>query len=195
MNRRNTLALALSAALTTACSLAPGIHLKDAEVTNRAHEQGDQKFQIQVVSPYLIQKLARDHQAEVATRPADPNAALLATYQYKVAPHDILSVIVWDHPELTSPTGQYRSPEENGQLVYADGTMFYPFVGYVSVAGKTVIEIQRDLTSRLRHAIKDPQVSVRVARFLGLRVETAGEVKVPQTLYLDSIPLRVSTRW
>ena len=52
MTQRNTLALALAAALTSACSLAPGIHLKDAEVTERAHEQqGNDEFQIQVVSP------------------------------------------------------------------------------------------------------------------------------------------------
>ena len=165
MKQRNVLALALAAAVTSACSLAPGIHLKDAEVTERAREQqGNDEFEIQVVSPYLIQQFAKRHAAEVAARQSDPNVALLKDYQYRVAPHDILSVIVWDHPELTSPTGQYRSPEENGQVVYADGTMFYPFVGYIHVAGKTVIEIQRELTARMRHAIKDPQVSVRVAR-------------------------------
>ncbi len=193
MKLRNPLALALAASLTTACSLAPGIHIKDAEVTERAHEQqGDDQFKIQVVSPYLIQKFAKEHQAEVAARKPDPNVLLFKDYQYRIAPHDILSVIVWDHPELTSPTGQYRSPEENGQVVYADGTMFYPFVGYITVAGKTVIEIQRELTSRLKHAIKDPQVAVRVARFLGRRVEITGEVKQPQTLFLDNVPLRVS---
>ena len=60
MRQRNTLALALAASLTTACSLAPGVHMKDAEVTERAHEQGDANFQIQVVSPWLIQKFAKE---------------------------------------------------------------------------------------------------------------------------------------
>ena len=192
MTKRNTLSIALAATLTSACSLAPGIHLKDAEVTDRAREQGDAGFEIQQVSPWLIQKLAKDHAAEVASRKSDPNVVILKDYQYRIAPHDVLSVIVWDHPELTSPTGQYRSPEENGQVVYADGTMFYPFVGYMNVAGRTVIEIQQELTKRLRHAIKDPQVSVRVASFRGRRVEMAGEVKAPQTIYLDNIPLRIS---
>lgn len=192
MKSRNTLALALAAALTSACSLAPGVHMKDAEVTERAHEQGDKDFQIQVVSPYIIQKFAQEYVAEVAARQPDPNAAQVATYEYRIAPNDILSVVVWDHPELTSPYGQYLNPEQNGQTVYADGTMFYPFVGYMVVAGKTVIEIQRELTQKLRHAIKDPQVAVRVAKFQGRRVEIAGEVKLPQTLYLDNIPLRVS---
>ena len=192
MRKRNAIAIALSASLISACSLAPGIHIKDAEVTDRAHEQGDAQFEIQQVSPWLIQKMAKSYAAEVAARQADPNAAELKTYQYRVAPHDVLSVVVWDHPELTSPTGQYRSPEENGQVVYADGTMFYPFVGYLHVAGKTVIEVQQELTSRLRHVIKDPQVSVRVANFQGRRVEVAGEVKNPQTLYFNNIPLRIS---
>ena len=190
MTRR--IAFALTLMIGTGCSLAPGIHLKDAEVTDRAREQGDEQFQVQQVSPWLIQKMAREYRAEVAARPSDPNAALLKEYRYQIAPNDVLSVIVWDHPELTSPTGQYRSPEENGQLVYADGTMFYSFVGYFPVAGKTVIEVQQELSKRLRHAIKDPQVSVRVANFKGRRVELTGEVRQPQTLFLDNIPLRVS---
>jgi polysaccharide export outer membrane protein len=186
------LSLVLVAALATSCSLAPGIHLKDAEVTERAHEQGDQEFQIQQVTPFLIQKFAKAHAAEVAARPSDPNVAQLKAYEYRIAPLDVLSVVVWDHPELTSPTGQFRSPEENGQPVNADGTMFYPFVGYFEVAGKTVMEVQQELTRRMRHAIKDPQVSVRVASFRGKRVEVTGEVKNPQTVYLNDIPLRVS---
>jgi polysaccharide export outer membrane protein len=101
-------------------------------------------------------------------------------------------VVVWDHPELTSPSGQYRGPEENGLPVYADGTMFYPFVGLLKVAGKTVLEIQQDLTRLLRGAIKSPQVSVRVAAFRGKRVEVTGEVKSPQTLPITDVPLRVS---
>ena len=128
----------------------------------------------------------------MAARQPDPNVKDFATYQYKIAPLDVLSVVVWDHPELTSPTGQFRGPEDNGLAVYADGTMFYPFVGYFSVAGKTVIEVQQELTKRLRYAIKEPQVSVRVAAFRGKRVEVTGEVKAPQTVNISDIPLRVS---
>ena len=192
MTKRNTLVLALAASLASACSLAPGIHISDAEVTERAHEQGATDFQITVVSPYAIAKLAREQAAAAKARQPDPNVAEFATYQYKIAPLDVLSVVVWDHPELTSPTGQFRGPEDNGLPVYADGTMFYPFVGYLNVAGRTVIEVQQELTKRLRHAIKDPQVSVRVAAFRGKRVEVTGEVKVPQTLPISDIPLRVS---
>ena len=192
MKLRNPLALALAASLTTACSLAPGIHIKDAEVTERAHEQGATDFQITVVSPYSIARLAEEQAAAAKARKPDPNVAEFTTYQYKIAPLDVLSVVVWDHPELTSPTGQFRGPEDNGLPVYADGTMFYPFVGYLNVSGKTVIEVQQELTRRLKYAIKDPQVSVRVAAFRGKRVEVTGEVKLPQTMSISDIPLRVS---
>jgi len=190
MNRRLSLALVLAAG--TACGLAPGIHMSDAEVTERAHEQGDTDFQITTVSPYVIARLAKEQAAATAARQADPNLAEFAGYQYKIAPLDVISVVVWDHPELTSPTGQYQNLEANGLPVYADGTMFYPFVGYFNVAGKTVIEVQQELTRRLRHAIKDPQVAVRIASFRGKRVEVTGEVKAPQTVNVSDIPMRLS---
>jgi polysaccharide export outer membrane protein len=190
VNRR--IALALLAFVGTACGLAPGIQMSDAEVTERAHEQGNTNFQITVVSPFLLARLADDEAAAARARRPDPNAAEFATYQYRIAPLDVLSVVVWDHPELTSPTGQFRGPEDNGLPVYADGTMFYPFVGYLNVSGKTVIEVQQELTRRLKHAIKDPQVAVRVAAFRGKRVEVTGEVKAPQTVPISDIPLRVS---
>ena len=195
MMRRHSLVAALAVAAATlgsGCSLAPGIVMSDAEVTERAHEQGANDFQITVVSPYVIARLAEQRAAAMAARQADPNVKEFASYQYRIAPLDVLSVVVWDHPELTSPTGQFRGPEDNGLPVYADGTMFYPFVGYLDVAGKTVIEVQQELTRRLRHAIKDPQVAVRVASFRGKRIEVTGEVKAPQTVNLSDIPLRVS---
>jgi polysaccharide export outer membrane protein len=190
MNRRLTLAILVAAG--TACGLAPGIQMSDSEVTDRAHEQGDKDFQITTVSPFVIARLAQEQTAAMAARQADPNVKDFATYQYKIAPLDLISVVVWDHPELTSPTGQYRGPEDNGLQVYADGTMFYPFVGYFTAAGKTVIEIQQELTRRLRHAIKEPQVSVRVAAFRGKRVEVTGEVKAPQTVNISDVPMRLS---
>ena len=47
MTRR--LLLALPPRSATGCGLAPGIHMSDAEVTERAHEQGATDFQITVV--------------------------------------------------------------------------------------------------------------------------------------------------
>ena len=77
-------------------------------------------------------------------------------YQYRVAPFDVLSVIVWDHPELTIPAGEFRAADAAGNAVQADGTMFYPHVGVVEVAGKTLPEIRALLTERLRKFVEQP---------------------------------------
>ena len=190
MTRR--LALTLVATLASGCAMAPGIRMNDSEVEDRAHEQGDKSFYVKQITPGIIAGLARDQAVAAAQRQGDPRKADLATYDYRIAPLDVLAVTVWDHPELTSPAGQYQNLEANGLPVYSDGTMFYPFVGFLKVAGKTVVEVQQDLTRALRGVIKSPQVSVRVVAFRGKRVEITGEVKNPQTLPITDIPIRVS---
>jgi len=120
----------------------------------------------------------------------DPLAEQAASYEYRVAPHDVLSVVVWNHPELTIPAGEFRSAEASGHPVTVQGTMFYPYVGMVDVAGKTLPEIRADLTHRLKATLNDPQLDVKVAAFRGLKVQVTGEVKTPATLPITDVPLR-----
>lgn len=144
---------------------------------------------------YLVEITAQviEQQRALNQRPAretDPLAATAHNYQYRVAPYDVLSVIVWDHPELTIPAGEFRSEAATGHPVQADGKMFYPHVGVVQVAGKTLPEIRELLTAGLARVIEKPQLDVKVASFRGYKVIVTGEVKAPATIPITDIPLR-----
>lgn len=143
-----------------------------------------------LITPEVLKRQAQQRAAQATEPLADPLAEVAKTYAYRIAPFDVLSVIVWDHPELTIPAGEFRSPESTGHPVNADGTMFYPHVGVVEVGGKTLPEVREELTKRLTRVIQNPQLDVRVATFRGQKVQVTGEVVAPSALPITDVPMR-----
>lgn len=183
--------LCLMAGLTmTGCFVAPAMKLDESGAVRRGREKTkDEDFKVQLITSDLVTKMALE--AVPVPRQPDPLAAEATSYEYRISPFDILMVTVWDHPELTTPTGQFRSPEENGNRVGADGTIFYPYVGVVHVAGRTVAEVRKLLAERLNRVITNPQIDVRVAAFRGRRAQVAGEVMQPMTVPITDVPVRI----
>ncbi len=112
-----------------------------------------------------------------------------ANWNYRVGAGDILSVLVFNHPELTLPAGPDRSAAESGFRVQSDGTFFYPFVGQVQAAGLAPEQIRANLMVGLAEFIADPQLEVRVASFNSQAVNVTGAVDRPQRLPITTVPL------
>ena len=182
-------AVIVPALLASGCALAPGMGMNEGSAVSRGEKHAKGDFAVHPITPELIARLAKESAQETRSTPEPPEDA--APTPYTVAPYDVLQVTVWDHPELTVPTGQFRSPEENGNPVNPDGTMYYPHVGIVRVAGKTVAEVRKLLTERLQFVVKDPQLDVRVAAFRGKKVHVTGEVLQPTAVAITDVPLRV----
>ncbi|GAA4939797.1 polysaccharide export protein [Halioxenophilus aromaticivorans] len=114
---------------------------------------------------------------------------LISSYNYTVAPGDVLTITVWEHPELTIPAGSFRGAEESGTEVKSDGTIFYPYAGSLQVGGLTTSEISAMVRDRLAAVIRNPQVDVRVAAFRSQKVFLSGAVAQPGTIPISTIPL------
>ena len=126
----------------------------------------------------------------------------ISTYIYQIAPADVLNITVWQHAELSpkelhvnqassSPSTQGAAGQE-GYLVNAKGYIYFPLVGNILVAEKTVDEVRSLLTQRLKQYIKNPQLNVRIADFRGRKVYIVGEVMKPGFIPLNDQPLSIT---
>lgn len=193
----NKLAVTFSVLLlASGCSLIPGAHIPSGSGASGWYG-GAQKedaadleelVDIYTITPQLLARLLAEEEKEVP-RTNEKLELEIQDYDYVVNRGDILNITVWDHPELTIPQGSDRSPSEAGNWVHSDGTIFYPYVGRVKVAGLKVTEIRDILRERLAEYIQEPQVDVTVAAFRSKRVYITGEVKKPGTLPITNIPL------
>ncbi|MFQ6023882.1 MAG: polysaccharide export protein [Acidiferrobacterales bacterium] len=165
------------------CGLAPTMDLDESKY------EGPVSFPIIPITAELVTSPDNQPRRSVNSHNNVTLERKLAEYEYRVGPQDVLSVIVWEHPELTIPAGEFRSAEAAGHTVSPGGTIFFPFVGEVDVAGKTVQEIRRLLSERLAAFITNPQLDVRVAAFNSQRVHVIGEVIKPGILPITDVPL------
>ncbi|MCM8594282.1 polysaccharide biosynthesis/export family protein [Accumulibacter sp.] len=111
--------------------------------------------------------------------------------EYRLGPGDIISIIVWDHPELTIPAGSFRTAEQAGTVIAEDGTIFYPYIGVIKAGGKTTSELRAILAAKLAKYIERVQLDVRMVAFRSQQVYVVGEVFKPGIQPVNDVPMRV----
>ncbi len=95
-------------------------------------------------------------------------AAVVPEENYPLGPEDALEISVWKEPELTKQ-----------MVVRPDGKISYPLIGEVQATGKTVKELQAEISKRLEKYVVDAQVTVILLKPQQYKVYVVGKVAKP----------------
>ena len=144
--------------LMSACSLTPGMDMKadnnmselELPVMKNGKLVKEKTRIVPITADLIIERENARLQAVNNLPPADINQTA-----YKIGPHDRLQITVWEHPELNDPGGEKINPELAGKVVDDNGELYYPYVGSIKLAGKTVSEARALLTHELGKVISN----------------------------------------
>ncbi len=87
---------------------------------------------------------------------------------YRISVDDKLFIGVWRVRDLSMEV-----------IVGPDGYISFPLIGDLFAYGKTLSELDAELTEKLKEYVVDPQVSVMVREFAGDNVIVLGEIRSP----------------
>lgn len=89
--------------------------------------------------------------------------------RYLVGPDDVLSVTVLKHPDFSAET----------VVVPSGGSIQLPVVGSVRAAGRTLTQLDQEITQRLRARLVRPEVLVTLVKPRPLPLYVLGQVRSP----------------
>lgn len=123
---------------------------------------------------------------------------------YLLGPGDVLSIVVWDHPELATPAvalspagmggpaggaaGAAGTAPAGFELLH-DGSLSFPYAGILTLGGLTEEQARGLLTARLARYFHAPNVTLRVLAYRSKRVYVGGEVGAPGAQAINDIPM------
>jgi len=110
-----------------------------------------------------------------SVQPAKSNDILrVDNHSYIIGESDLLDIDVWKQKEITREVP-----------VRPDGKISLPLVGQIQAAGLTPLQLQANITEKLKAYISNPEVTVIVANPLSHQFNIVGQVARPGTYPLS----------
>jgi polysaccharide export outer membrane protein len=122
------------------------------------------------------------------------------TKAYVIGKGDLLSILVWNYPELNIAAAGAQALSSSGvpvrgaqspsaYVVDQDGQIQFPYVGVIKVAGLTERQARDLLAEKLLRSIKKPDITLRVQEFRSKKVYVDGEVRSPGNQAIEDVPM------
>lgn len=176
-------ALALTLA---ACASAPGMQMTKPEPGTPTASAV-----IETITPDLISRM-REQAPALGSQVRD---FMGQPQPYRIGAGDILSIVVWGHPELALPPTAVSPVSDgtataSGWTVDSRGRIQFAFVADgVQVAGLTEAQARDALVRELSRSLRNPQVTLRVQSYRSQRVHLEGEVRLPGVQAITDVPM------
>jgi polysaccharide export outer membrane protein len=184
-------ALAFLPVLVACANMEPGMRIDTAHVPSTT-AQPQATPTIRLITPDLL----KDERLAKAEQSKQNITALLGEPQpYIIGNGDLLSILVWDHPELNIAAAGAQALSTSGAqtpaafVVDQNGMVQFPYVGSIRLAGMTELQARNLLAEKLIKSIKKPDITLRVLSFRSKKIYVDGEVKAPGNQAIDDVPM------
>jgi polysaccharide export outer membrane protein len=104
-----------------------------------------------------------------------PQNATAPINDYIIGPGDVLEISVWNNEALTKPV-----------TVLPDGKIHFPLIGEVTVGGKTLAVLEKELEQKIGTFVPDPSLSVMVQQVNSMLIYVIGKVNQPGRFVLNA---------
>jgi polysaccharide export outer membrane protein len=94
---------------------------------------------------------------------------------YVIGPGDVLDISVWNNQALSKAV-----------TVLPDGKIYFPLIGEVTVAGKTVAVLGKELKAKLHSFVPDPELTVMINQVNSMLIYVIGKVNHPGRFVLNT---------
>ncbi|HEX4031079.1 MAG TPA: polysaccharide biosynthesis/export family protein [Terracidiphilus sp.] len=105
---------------------------------------------------------------EEATPAASGPASKAHDSTFVIGADDVLAISVWKEPDVSRSI-----------VVRSDGKISLPLAGEIVAAGQTPLQLEQEITARLKNYITDPQVTVIVQQINSQKFNILGQVTKP----------------